>query len=80
MKLLNAAVGRIAKLIKKNSSDDKDMASLTEGYLRVTKGVISKIGQIGFEIEPDKSPNCPMSFTWESMKVFKFVVLPKTQE
>jgi len=34
MKLLNAAVGRIAKLIKKNSSDDKDMASLTEGYLR----------------------------------------------
>ena len=46
----------------------------------ITKGVISKIGQIGFEIEPDKSPNCPMTFTWESMNVFKFVALPKNQD
>ncbi|WP_394222502.1 MobH family relaxase [Alteromonas gracilis] len=34
MKLLNAAVGRIAKLINKKGADDKDMSNLTEGYLR----------------------------------------------
>ncbi len=65
--LLDSRVGIVP--IRSNSINDA-----------ITKGVISKVGQIGFEIEPDKSPNCPMSFTWESMKVFKFVVLPKTQE
>ena len=34
MKLLNVAVGKMTKLFNKNIADDKDMASLTEGYLR----------------------------------------------
>jgi hypothetical protein len=41
----------------------------------IAKGIISKTDQIGFELEPDKNASLPVTFTWESVKSFKFVAL-----
>ena len=41
----------------------------------IVKGVISNIDQIGFELEPDKNPSSPITFTWESMKPYKLIRL-----
>lgn len=41
----------------------------------LVKGVVSKVNLVGFEVEPDKNPKLPVSFTWESVKAFKFLTL-----
>jgi len=43
----------------------------------VAKGVVAKVGDIGFELEPDKPEVLPITFTWEAMKMYKLVKMPK---
>lgn len=44
----------------------------------ILKGVVSKIDKLGFEIEPDKNPSLPVTYTWQSMRNFKFIALAKS--
>lgn len=45
----------------------------------LVKGVVSKVDRIGFEVEPDKNSKLPVSFTWESVKSFKFLKLSEKE-
>lgn len=45
----------------------------------LVKGVVSKVDRIGFEVESDKNSKLPVSFTWESVKSFKFLKLSEKE-
>jgi hypothetical protein len=44
----------------------------------ITKGIVSKTNSVGFELEPDSRQELPISFTWESMKLYKLLTLTKS--